>query len=220
MPSLRRWWTALAVLALIVVPTALRRSDAFWDHVPGFARAAKFLPKWDPHDKDQNQGYVSGARLTADSLPCDRTYFAPSFMPVPTMPINPACLDTGYYLGVVDVVSPEAIQAKADELRRRPTEPLLLENIPLEAQFPPQLTGLAWLYRESGSFWVPRRRNVPLTFAPIMDYIRTHYVPGPEVAGGKLRIWYPADPQIGRRAAGTAEVTMEPDHVTRRTSTR
>jgi hypothetical protein len=195
MPSLRRWWAVLAVLALIVVPTGLRRSSALWSHVPGFARVAKFLPHEDPHERDLNQQYVSASGLTTDSLPCDRTYFAPSFMPVPTMPMNPTCLDTGYYLGIVDVISPAAIQAKVDEMRQRRNEPLLMENIPLEVQFPPQLTGLVSLYRESGSFWVPRRRNVPLTFAPIVDYIRSQYVPGPEVAGGKLRIWYPADPQ-------------------------
>jgi hypothetical protein len=195
MPSLRRWWAVLAVLALIVIPMALRRSDTLWGRVPGFATVAMFLPHGDPHEQDENQRYVSASGLTTDSLPCDRTYFAPSFMPVPTMPIRPACIDTGYYLGIVDVISPAAIQAKADEMRQRPNEPLLMENIPLEVQFPPQLTGVVSLYRESGSFWVPRKRNMPLTFAPIVDYIRSHYVPGPEVARGKLRIWYPADPQ-------------------------
>lgn len=137
-----------------------------------------------------NQWYVSPSRLTASELPCDRQYFSPSFMPEPTEKFLPACLDTGYYLGFTDVITPRAIENKVSELREHAAEPLLMENTPLEAQLPRQLATMESLYSESETFWVPPVRHAPLTFAPIIDYIRHHYVKGPEAVQGRLRIWY------------------------------
>jgi hypothetical protein len=55
------------------------------------------------------------------------------------------------------------------------------------------------LYAESESFWVPPVRHAPLTYAPIIDYIRQHYVKGPEAVQGRLRIWYPIPDSAPRK---------------------
>ncbi len=195
MPALRRWWLPLGVLCLVIVPLNMGR---IVDHLrigtaespdPALVSQGFATPLSD------NQWYVSPTRFTARDLPCDRQYFSPSFMPVPTESFRPACLDTGYYLGFTDVITPSTIEAKIAELRNRPFMPLLMENTPLEAQLPRQLATTQSLYGESESFWVPPIRHTPLTYAPIIDYIRKHYVPGPEEAHGRLRIWYPLPDQ-------------------------
>jgi hypothetical protein len=193
MPALQSWSAAFVLAGLVVVPAAVRRSDQFWNHVPGYARLAELLQHGDSENPGDNQ--ISPVAVTAASLPCDRRYFAPSFMPLPVSPINPSCLDTGYYLAMVNVASPATVQDKVNELRQRPDEPLILENVSLERQFPTQMSDTRMLYRESGSLWAPKRRNPPVTFAPVTDYIRANYVPGPEIADGKLRVWYPSHPR-------------------------
>ena len=163
------------------------RQDLILRHLPSALASRLALPSGPP----QNQFYVSQSQLWSVALPCDRQYFSPSVMPIPFDRFRPECLDTGYYLGFTDVMTPATIQDKVNEMHRRPTEPLLLENTSLEDQLPLQLVSMVSLYRESGSFWVPPQRNAPLTYAPIIDYIRSHYAPGPSAVGGRLRIWYP-----------------------------
>jgi hypothetical protein len=193
MPSLGRWWLALAFIGLVLVPFGVARSDRFWKHViPGYTPSTTVARSPDSARRDTNQYYVSPSNLTMASLPCDRTYFSPSFLPVPTEPMRPSCLDTGYYQGLVDVITPGTIEDKVSELRQRPSEPLLLENTSLEDQFPLELSDMESLHRESGSLWVPPARNPPLTYTPISDYIRSHYVPGPLLVDGRLQIWYPS----------------------------
>ena len=190
MPALRRWWFPLGLVCLVLVPLNMGRIvtqlGLRTDGTPDPALAAQGFTTPLP----DNQWYVSLTRVSANDLPCDRQYFSPSLMPVPTERFRPSCLDTGYYLGFTDVITPSAIERKIAELRNRPSMPLLLENIPLEAQLPRQLATTESLYGESESFWVPPIRHAPLTYAPIIDYIREHYVPGPEQAHGRLRIWY------------------------------
>lgn len=195
MPSFKNRWLGIALLGLVLIPFTVRRGEHFWEHVP-FASfyAAALAASHHPGAgmQDTNQFYVSPGAVTAASLPCDRTYFSPSFMPLATEPMRPACLDTGYYQGLVQITTPSLIQKKISELRSRPADPLLMENAPLEAQFPLELFTMRSLHKESGSFWVPRTRNVPLSYAPISNYIRNHYVAGPLLADGRLRIWYPS----------------------------
>ena len=194
MPSLRRWWASAAIIGLILVPFGVRRGDRFWTKVvPEYPVLSRVVHSSDPDPsyRDLNQTYVSSSNIFPSALPCDRTYFSPVLSPVPTEPLRPRCLDTGYYLGLVDVITPEGIQYKVNELRDHQSVPLLMENRSLNEQFPILLGGMRSLARESATLWLPPRRHTPITYAPISDYILANYVPGPTLADGQLRIWYP-----------------------------
>ena len=195
MPALRRWWFPLGLVCLVLLPVRVHRVVEHFRHPTHAELDPSLIAQGYTTPLSDNQWYVSLPRLAASDLPCDRQYFSPSFMPVPTERFRPSCLDTGYYVGFTDVITPSTIEYKVAELRKRPSTPLLMENIPLEAQLPRQLATTDTLYEESESFWVPPIRHAPLTYAPIIDYIRKHYVPGPEQANGRLRIWYPIPDQ-------------------------
>jgi hypothetical protein len=194
-PSIRTYWTVAAIIGLVFLP----RYDDRIMHLAFHLRHKQMPMTLDPALTSQgftthlgdNQWYVSPSHLTESQLPCDRQYFSPSYMPLPSSNFLLQCLDTGYYLGFTDVITPKTIEYKVEELRQRPTQPLLMESSPLEAQLPLQLASTDDLYRESATFWVPKVRHKPLTYAPIIDYIREHYLPGPVMSNGLLQIWYP-----------------------------
>lgn len=193
MPRVRRWWLPLAALGLIVLPPALVRKNDILDEM---ARLIPSTSDWVDNMEDvlspsQNQWYLSASELPASALPCDHTYFSPSYMPLPLEGFRLSCLDTGYYLGYTNVITPASIQSKIDELRSRPAMPLLMENTPLADQIPLQLATMSSLHVESASFWVPPERHAPLTYAALIDYIQTHYDPGPVLLEGRIRIWMP-----------------------------
>ena len=202
MPSIRRVWLTLAFLGIVLVPFLLRRSPDFWSRCLDRIAAV-------PRDERRDQGkllestehktvagglFVSGTPLTSASLPCDRTYFSPSYKPLPTTPFRLGCLDTGYFLGTADVTTVRAIDEKIEELRQHASEPLLLENTSLEEQFPVQLGDLEGLRGETGTLWVPPQRHRPLTYVGIINFIRAHYVPGAIAGNGALRVWDPVPP--------------------------
>ncbi len=191
-PHFRRPWVILAFLGLVIVPFGLRRGDRFWKFIPSRHTFGTVPPPAIISRESfvANQFYVSDVELTATDLPCDELYFAPSFMVVPTKVDRLDCLDTGYYQGLVDVITPVRISDKIAEMQRRPAVPLILENAPLSAQFPTELSDLESLRRDSGSFWVPAARHPPVQYSPIADYIADHYTPGPTFADDKMRIWY------------------------------
>ena len=192
-PRFGRIWVVLAVVGLIVIPFGLRRGDRFWKLVPVIHTVKNDppLPVTSAEVFVANQFYVSGVELTAADLPCDRTYFSPSFMPVPTQASRLVCLDTGYYQGLVDVITPARILDKIAEMQQRPEAALILEEAPLSVQFPTELSDLESLKRDSASFWVPRARNAPVKYSAIAAYIEGHYAPGPTFANGRMRVWYP-----------------------------
>ena len=189
--AVRRWWLPSACLGLIIMP---------YKAAPIFGRLSKpLIATRDPllvaqgytKEVSDNQFYVSPSNLTESELPCDRRYFSPSFMPISTERFLPQCLDTGYYLGVVDVITVSTIAAKLKELQMHRGQPLLMESSPLEAQLPLQLTNNESLYSECETIWVPKVRNAPLTYAPIIAYIREHYRKGPLLLDGRLQVWEP-----------------------------
>jgi len=192
MPGILRWYRPIAFAGLFVLPFCLNLAVRSWtdahnlDSSPASSRNESF---WQPQD---NQFYVSHTALPSNALPCDHLYFSPSYMPDPTQKFLPSCLDTGYYLAFTNVITPANINDKLEELRQHASQPLLMENSPLEKQLPLQLAKMVSLQLESASFWVPPARHPPLTYAPIIAYIRQHYIPGPIVADGKLQIWYPS----------------------------
>lgn len=197
MPAVRRWWLPLAFLGLVLVPATFPRIEKVFPRLRRVvslvspSRAAHMQP-W---STSGNQFYLSPSNVSPLSLPCDQIYFSPVLMPVPTEAFRPACLDTGYFLGYTNVNTPATIAAKVGELQQHASQPLLMEDKPLEEQLPLQLNTMESLHVEAGSPWVPHERNPPLTYAPIIDYINTHYTPGPVVASGRLRIWTPSTPR-------------------------
>ena len=196
MPTIRRWWLPSALIFLVIMPRAIERVVRYAKLPTGNVSDPALVAQGFKDRLSDNQWYVSPSNLTASELPCDRQYFSPSFMPIPTEKFLPECLDTGYYLSFTDVITPRTIEYKISELSSHSSQPLLMENTPLEAQLPLQLSSPISLYAESQSLWVPPKRNPPLTYAPIIDYIRHHYVKGPETVGGRLRIWYPISEQF------------------------
>jgi len=196
LPRWRRWWAGAAVLGLVLIPFGLRRSETFWKRViPGYSRMPTLVraPDPDPSSLDLNQFYVSDSRMLPSALPCDRSYFSPTLLPIPTEAFRPECLDMGFYVGFTNVATEAEIAAKVDELRARAGEPLLMENVPLDEQFPILVGNLGSLTTHSGALWIPHRRHAAVTFAPIEDYVEGHYRPGAVVGGGRLRVWWPVE---------------------------
>jgi len=196
MSSIRRWWLPCAFLGICIIP-AMPVISGHLGFIQRIAKVSsrKSTPASAPVQLaaiDSSNGIVSHVALTIDDIPCDRTYFTPvQILPFEAR-MRPECLDTGYYLDMWDVLTPDAIERKVDEMRQRPSEPLLLRTQSLEQQLPIQEDNIRILYLLELSFFVPPARHAPLSFDPVISYIRLHYVPGPIVSQGRLRVWYPA----------------------------
>lgn len=193
MPQVRRWWLPLGFVFLIAIPMLIVRRD---DILYSLAERYPKMEDWADRVSEAltpsgNQAYLSATQVPERDLPCDRTYYSPSLLLMPLEPFRLQCLDTGYYLGFTNVSTPATIEDKVEELRKHAGEPLLMELSSLEEQIPVQLATMDSLHVESESVWVPRAKHTPLTYAPVILYIKQHYVPGPTTAGGRLRIWMP-----------------------------
>lgn len=181
MPAVRRWWLPITCISMWL-PTLHFGLPALWHFVrPKSHNAATMLPK------DSN--------LTSASLPCDRQYYSPTLLLPPSAGVRPECLDKGYYFDLTIVTTPELIERKIAEMKDRPSSPLLLDTRPLEEQFVTTDTDPKSLRTLEVALFVPRRRNPPLTYGPIIDYVRNHYAPGPLVGTTGVRIWYPVPSQ-------------------------
>jgi hypothetical protein len=198
MPALRPWWFGLVFVLFFAVPLTLsvrgtplgHELKALVAHQKGAPAAAAAVAEGSSKAFDHNKMEP----VDAGELPCDRTYFSPIVAPLGTSAaFRTGCLDTGYYMQMLNVSTEEGIARKIAEMQQRPGEPLLLDNVPLIKEFAtyPWDTNLENLRGYEGAWVVPRPRHAPVTLVPIIDYIQAHYRPGPEVAGGRLRIWYP-----------------------------
>jgi hypothetical protein len=179
MPSIRRWWLPLACIFVWLLPANLYYR--IWPQLfPAWIRSV-------PLPAQENLSY--------NLPPCDQTYFSPMAVLPYDAEVHRRCVDTGYYLGVLDVLSPDSIERKVDEMRQRPSEPLLLSSEALEDQFQagPYEVSPESLHVLEFSPFVPRQRNAALTYQPIITYIRQHYTPGPVVGQTGLRVWYPSE---------------------------
>jgi|GEM_PF-5559618 len=192
MPAVWRWWFPLAALTIIVAPVLLNSPRAR-QHL-GFPA--------DPEPAAQTLPHAPGARpvvletypelnFVSKDFPCDRKYFMPSMAPSPLEAFRPQCQESGYFFGMGDVITAVGIEMKLDELRERPNMPLVMHNVPIEEEFRPDQTDLSGLRAQELAPWVPRLRNPPLTFQPMIDYIREHYTPGAVIVDGRFRIWEP-----------------------------
>lgn len=117
-------------------------------------------------------------------------YFAPIAVPLGWDRQPKWSADSGYYLGLTDVILPRLIQAKADEITKRRAPRLILPD--REGQPAIDLwsteNDLQQLRGLEGSFWVPHARNPLPGTAPIRDAIVRLYTPTSQAAGG-WRVW-------------------------------
>jgi hypothetical protein len=188
-PTLRRIWFPFALALLLIIPvigiywvSIMKRVHQFSvtasSRPPGSAVATNTVPP------------PENALIGAADLPCDRQYFSPSFVPSPIPQRLLKCLDNGFYLGTQDVLTSRAILRKREELVQRPTVPLILQNGPIEDNFVLE-TDLRALRATELSPYAPLAKNPPLSYEPLISYLRGHYTPGPVIANGRLRIYYP-----------------------------
>jgi len=197
MPSIRRWWIPLFlgvgfVLAYMVnniqplVRETWRVERHFGLIVPNPLPPEPIVPVAFPPAADDI------APIPSSELPCDRTYFSPTLIPSPLSPFRPSCLDRGSYRGIEnDVLTQESIDRKVDEMRQRPNEPLLIQNVPFALLFRTGETDMNSIHYLEMALVAPPVRNTPLNFGPIRTYIETHYTPGPLIVRNRLQIWYP-----------------------------
>jgi hypothetical protein len=182
LPAIRNWWRPLALYTL-VLPIAIIR------------------PLTQSHQEISQIRHSNFPETSHKALPdCTEIYRTPDIWPPPTETAKQNCIDTGYYIGVVDVFTPATIQRKIAELDRAPRRPILLFDLPLEKQVATLESDLGGLQASEGeSLYHPRMRHQPLTYAPIFTYISQNYSPDPEPIkepdGSTYRVWRPRNPK-------------------------
>jgi hypothetical protein len=128
---------------------------------------------------------------------CAEIYRTPNVWPNPRGTAKQACLDTGYYAGGVDALTPAGIQRKIADLDRRPRQPILLFDLPLDKQMPPLEVDPAGLEGEGRTLFIPRVVHRPVTYAAIFEYIGKNYTADAqplERYGTNYRVWRPKNP--------------------------
>ena len=188
-PALRRWWRPLVIAALLVVP-GLRTLRLV-------LRPARYMGPpafW-------YVGLQNGTRVAplAATLPIEAAVPHPPCVTVlravtvrPRYDLTPAeqCLDTGYFAGMQDVLTPAAIERKAAEITREPLQPLLLRDLPLADEFHAVEINPTLLRNLVDALSTPEPRNEPLNYDAIINAIERNYTPGPALPGG-FRVWLP-----------------------------
>ena len=131
----------------------------------------------------------------APHQPCREIYRTPDIWPPLRNTAAQNCLETGYFIGPVNVFTTDAIQRKIAELDQRPRKPILLFDMPMSAQMPPLETDPAGLHWQGEALYYPKIRRQPITYAPIFDYIAQNYTPDPnpipQPDGWNYRVWRP-----------------------------
>jgi len=196
MPSIRIWWfSGMVLVSYSSIGVRIISSAAY--HLKTHTAIGTVQPV--APESLTDSAYERMAKLSprielaAAEMPCDRKYYAPFLTPSVLHPYRPACVDSGYYMSLVDVLTSEGIARKLDEFRQRPNEPLLLRNAPMDKQIVTYEDEIDSLRTLEESFYVPKLRNAPVSLAVVGDYIRAHYRPGPVVTDGHYQVWYPVD---------------------------
>ncbi len=189
MPVLRRSWSTLLLFLMVILP-------AFSTLQFGIAKIRHKLPPPgpDPHNLFVASAKDEQATSIVLSAPCPVVYTAPTIWPRYQHTAAQECLDTGFFAGMQDVLTPATIERKIGELTREPRRPLLLQEGPLEDQFAlaPTETQTAPMRAAQAAFYLPPVRHTSLDYGPVIQAIRENYSPGPVVAGG-MQVWEPKD---------------------------
>jgi hypothetical protein len=107
------------------------------------------------------------------------------------LPSPSPCLETGYFSGLVNVLTPSQIQSKIDELAAHPETPLLLPEGSPESAVNDHLDHMPMLHGLEQSPFLPRQRTPSLDFTPLATYINQNYAPLKTNPGSGFTIWQP-----------------------------
>lgn len=191
MPRPVRYVWAVPAFAILLLPTLRFEIELLRDDLRMVRRHSKFAANLLPsQDVAHALPYAGlGAPYAAHQpLPPGR-YFSPLLWPAGTNVSDGVQIETGYYAGLVNVLSPGAIQSKLDELKAHRDVALLLQNGLLEQQFNTREDQPEVLKSFYDPWYMPRARNSPVTYAPISDFIRANYVR--VTSDGALSLWQP-----------------------------
>ena len=187
MPKLRRVWTSLLLLLMVIAP---------FFFVIQFAVAkvgGKIPPPGpDPHNLPARESADAGGAGIVLSAPCPVVYRTPTIWPTYLHTAAQECLETGFFAGMLDVLTVETIDRKVREITAEPRRPLLLQAGPLAEQFTSAPTEIETRPMRDvlGALYLPPLRHKAMDYTPVIRAIEDNYTPGPVVAGG-LQIWEP-----------------------------
>ena len=116
-------------------------------------------------------------------------YFSPILWPFGTSLTPGVHIETGYYGGMVNVFTPDAISRKLLELQAHSRMPLILSDTSLEDQFTAFETDPSVVRSVEKGWYVPKIQHAPVTYQPLIDFIRSHYRPG--ASANEFRVWAP-----------------------------
>jgi hypothetical protein len=182
-PSLRRWWSPLAILFVIAPILAVSLASCMSHLHQTFAPLSQRRSEPDP------------ATFASAVGSCPVVYRTLNVAPKPSQTSLEDCLDTGRYDNMVNAFTPNAIDIMLRDLNRRPLQPLVLLDAPLARQIQPTEVSPNVLRLLEFSPWLPQPRNQPLTYQALIDSIERNYVPAPTPTG-PFRVWYPKPPSV------------------------
>jgi len=185
-PNLRRVWSPLFLFYLVLLPYAGNFLGLVLPKLRkhGDTAAIAEQVKSPPVPRMESRPVLLA--------PCPVIYSSPVIEPQYDLTPNEDCLRTGYFAGLIDVLTPEGIQHKIAEITSEPRRPILLPDLPIEKAFydwTPEKDISPLLILEGG-FYLPPPKNRPLDYLPIAKAIEMNYTPGPPLEGG-YRVWQP-----------------------------
>ena len=192
MPKLRRVWSPVLLLLFVILPMVATLQFGITK-----LRGKVPPPGPDPHNLSASASAGTGGTAIVLSAPCPVVYRAPTIWPMYLHTAAQECLDTGFFAGMLDVLTVETIDRKVREITAEPREPLLLQAGPLAGQFvsAPTETDPKTMWAAEGALYFPPQRHQAMDDGPVIRAIEENYTPGPLVAGG-LQVWLP------KRASG------------------
>ncbi len=175
-PALRRWWTPLALVFVLLPGLGLPLIARFLHLNP---IAAPVLASNDP-----------ASRVPPPQAPCTTLYRTPDIILPPNIAPAQACLQTGYFMDQVDVLTPAAIGQKIVELQSPANLPLLLDDVPLTDQILSLEDDPRALRLNELSPFTPPIRRAGVSYQPLIDFIQQNYLPDLHPIG-PYRVWRP-----------------------------
>ncbi|GAA3751862.1 hypothetical protein [Terriglobus aquaticus] len=195
--TLRHMWTA-AVLCAAIVPTLASQVQ----FVP--SRVAQAIHTHSRRDRThaspaatattaaaqpatQGQDSAPAIRLAA---PCTEIYRSPVLFPQSGQTPAQACMETGYFMGLINAFDEASLQRKIRELDQTPRKPIVLPDVPFSTSMPQAEADPKFLLEVESALWLPPARRAPFSYGSLQRYILDAYTPDPKGSNG-FRIWRP-----------------------------
>lgn len=177
-PSLRIWWSPLAIVLVAIPAATVLFYLQYWPLQAPVADSAK-----------RAATYAADPAVFAQH-PCPVVYRTLTVAPKSFETAAQDCLDTGRYAITIDAFTPPTVDILLRELERRPLAPLVFHDLPLAEELRPLNDNLTDIRVYELSPWLPRPRNPPFSYQKLQAYVERHYTPSPIPVKG-FRIWYP-----------------------------